>query len=274
MRNMNVRTARLAAFPILALVLGSIARPAGADQSRSLNWSGAVPPGTTLAVHDVNGAIVADTASGSEASLVAHATSKLGDLSKVRLQVKQSANGILICAATPYEEVAEDCTIRHTVERVDSDHTIRIDFTVHVPRGIDFEGHTVNGRISAQGLSGKVSAKTVNGSITITTSALASAETVNGNIEARVGDAKWPGNLSFATVNGSINVAVAAGASFKVTARTLHGTIDARSFGLEPNRGFVGRSLDGSVGSNAGGKSISLRTVNGSIALGSLGGTR
>jgi hypothetical protein len=274
MRNMNVRRARLAAFPILALLLGSIALPAGADQSRDLNWNASVPAGTTLAVHDVNGAIVAETAAGSEASLQAHATSKLGDLSKVRLQVKQSANRIVVCAVTPYEDVAEDCTSRHAVERVDSDHAIRIDFTVHVPRGIDFEGRTVNGRISAQGLSGKVSARTVNGSITIATSALASAKTVNGNIEARVADATWPGRLSFATVNGSINVAVPAGASFKVTARTLNGTIDARSFGLEPNRGFVGRTLDGTVGSNADGKSISLRTINGSIALSSFGGTR
>jgi hypothetical protein len=274
MRNMNVRRARLAAFPILALLLGSIALPAGADQSRDLNWNGSVPAGTTLAVHDVNGAIVAETAAGSEASLQAHATSKLGDLSKVRLQVKQSANRILVCAVTPYEDVAEDCTSRHAVERVDGDHAIRIDFTVHVPRGIDFEGRTVNGRISAQGLSGKVSARTVNGSITIATSALASAKTVNGNIEARVADATWPGRLSFATVNGSINVAVPAGASFKVSARTLNGTIDARSFGLEPNRGFVGRTLDGTVGSNADGKSILLRTINGSIALSSFGGTR
>ena len=274
MRNMNVRTARLAALPMFALVVGTIALPAGADQSRDLNWSGSVRAGTTLAVHDVNGAIVADTAAGSEASLQAHATSKLGDLSQVRLQLKQSANRIVVCAVTPYEEVAEDCTSRHEVGRVDSDHTIRIDFTVHVPRGIDFEGHTVNGRISAQGLSGKVSAKTVNGSITIATSAMAWAKTVNGNIDARVDDAKWPGSLSFATVNGSINVAVPAGASFTVRARTLNGTIDARSFGLEPNRGFVGHTLDGTVGSNSGGKSISLKTINGSIALSSLGVAR
>src|SRR6202140_4697232 len=103
MRNMNVRTAWLAPLPMFALVLGAIALPAGADQSRDLNWGGSVRAGTTLAVHDVNGAIVADTAAGSEASLQAHATSKLGDLSKVRLQGKQSANGVLIFGATPYE---------------------------------------------------------------------------------------------------------------------------------------------------------------------------
>src|ERR1700680_3102524 len=115
MRNMNVRTAWLAALPMFALVLVASALPAGADQSRDLNWSGSVRAGTTLAVHDVNGAIVADTAAGSEASLQAHATSKLGDLSQVRLPGEQPANRIVVCAVTPYEEVAEDCTSRHAV---------------------------------------------------------------------------------------------------------------------------------------------------------------
>jgi DUF4097 and DUF4098 domain-containing protein YvlB len=268
---MNVRIARLGALPIVGLVFAIAALPATAEQSRDLNWNGPIAAGTILAISGLNGSISAEPTTGAEASVQAHATSKLGDLSKVRLQVKQSGNTLRICTVTPYENVSEDCSSRHSSENVDGDHAIRIDLTVHVPRGIVFEARTVNGKIRAQGLSGPVLAKTVNGSIEIATAANAQAKTVNGSIDVRLGEATWPGDLRFATVNGSINVALPASASFSLNARTLNGTIDAQAFGLAANRRFVGRSLDGTVGSNAGGKSITLKTVNGSIALTTLG---
>ena len=174
---------------------------------------------------------------------------------------------MVVCAVTPDEEVSEDCSQSHSIGHPDSDHAIRVDFTVHVPRGADFQAHTVNGRIQVAALGGRVDARTVNGSISVVTAPRVSAKTVNGSIEARIGDAKWSGDLAFATVNGSINVLIPTGASFGVSARTVNGTIDGRAFGLKTTGLFVGKKLDGTVGADAGGRSLSLKTVNGSIAL-------
>jgi len=264
---MKLRIARLGALPIIPLLLLA-AVPAGADQARDLNWSGRVPAGATLTVDSINGNITADAARGTEAAtVVAHATSKLGDLSKVRLQVKESARGVVVCAVTPYQEVSEDCTSSHSIESVDRDHAIRIDFTVHVPRGAEFQARAVNGRIQIAPLSGRVDAKTVNGSISVASAERIRAKTVNGSIDAQIGDPRWSGDLAFATVNGSIKIVVPSGASFGVSARTVNGAIDAQAFGLESTGRFVGRRLDGTVGSSAAGRSLTLKTVNGSIAL-------
>ena len=48
-------------------------------------------------------------------------------------------------------------------------------------------------------------------------------------------------------------------------AETVNGSIDADDFGLEPEKGFVGRDLDGTIGD--GDARISLDTVNGSIRI-------
>jgi hypothetical protein len=45
----------------------------------------------------------------------------------------------------------------------------------------------------------------------------------------------------------------------------VNGSIDAEDFGLEPEKGFVGRDLAGEIG--GGDARISLDTVNGSIKI-------
>src|SRR5213595_1573860 len=47
---------------------------------------------------------------------------------------------------------------------------VRVNFTVRVPAGVRFAGHTVNGEVDAANLSGDVEAHTVNGSIRVSTS--------------------------------------------------------------------------------------------------------
>ncbi len=56
-----------------------------------------------------------------------------------------------------------------------------------------------------------------------------------------------------------------ADASARVVAETVNGSIDADDFGLEVEKGFVGRDLDGEIG--GGDARISLDTVNGSIRI-------
>jgi DUF4097 and DUF4098 domain-containing protein YvlB len=50
-----------------------------------------------------------------------------------------------------------------------------------------------------------------------------------------------------------------------VEAETVNGSISADDFGLEAEKGFVGRDLSGEIG--GGDARISLDTVNGSIKI-------
>jgi len=65
-------------------------------------------------------------------------------------------------------------------------------------------------------------------------------------------------------VNGSLTVSLPESASTEVKARTVNGDIST-DFPLTVRGRMVGRKLDGTLGS--GGRSLSLETVNGSIAL-------
>jgi DUF4097 and DUF4098 domain-containing protein YvlB len=142
-----------------------------------------------------------------------------------------------------------------------------VDFTVHVPRGVNLSAKTVNGRISAQDLSGNVETRTVNGSSTISTSGYANAKTVNGKIDVRMGNPNWSGDLSFKTVNGAIHVWLPRRANFTIQAKSLNGDIEAQAFRLTEQSGrWIGHSLSGTVGD--GGRSLTLKTINGAIALG------
>ncbi len=90
-------------------------------------------------------------------------------------------------------------------------------------------------------------------------------ETVNGSISAVFDVLAGDQRVDAETVNGKIVLVLPADASARVTAETVNGSIDADDFGLEPEKGFVGRDLSGDIGS--GSARISLDTVNGSIRL-------
>jgi DUF4097 and DUF4098 domain-containing protein YvlB len=262
------RLTRAAASSLLVATLAASAAAVSADQSKMLDWSGDLASGTHFAVSGINGRIVADGVPGSHASVHAVAVSRLGDVSTVRLKVKQTPGSVVVCAVTPDQHVSDDCSISESVGHVDSDHAIRVDFTVHVPHGTAFRARTVNGAISIDGVNGSVDAVTVNGSIAVAGAAQARAKTVNGSIDASFRDTAWSGALNYATVNGAIVVRLPRAATFSVHARTLNGAIRASDFGLSPERRrFVGGVLDGTVGAKDGGRSLSLRTVNGSITI-------
>ena len=71
--------------------------------------------------------------------------------------------------------------------------------------------------------------------------------------------------MSAEAVNGKIVLVIPGDASARVEAETVNGSINASEFGLEAEKGFVGRDLSGRIGD--GDAKISLETVNGSIRI-------
>jgi len=118
--------------------------------------------------------------------------------------------------------------------------------------------------MSAEGLKGDVHASTVNGSVRVTTTGLAEASTVNGSVYAQLGRADWTNDLEFSTVNGGITLILPGKLDTEIRANTVNGDIET-DWPLMISGRISQRRLKGTIG--AGGRGLSLSTVNGEIKL-------
>jgi DUF4097 and DUF4098 domain-containing protein YvlB len=107
-----------------------------------------------------------------------------------------------------------------------------------------------------------VYATTVDGHIDLSTDGQARGTTVNGDVDVSLGQADWSRDLSFVTVNGDVTVRVPTETNAQVTAATVNGSVSSE-FGLTISGD--GRLMTGTL--NAGGRLLTLTTVNGDVAL-------
>lgn len=234
--------------------------PSGGQQDDHWSWNGRIAAGKTLEIRGINGEVVADAATGDAAQVTAEKHGRRDDPKDVRIEVVENDGNVTICAVYPSGNHCEAGGSRQRVH----DNDVQVDFTVHVPRGVIFDGNTVNGGVSATDLAGPVRLHTVNGGARLETSGGdATAETVNGSITATVrslGDAP----LRFHTVNGSVTLTLPAGLSANLDARTVNGSIES-DFPITVSGRMNPRELHGQIGQ--GGRSLDVETVNGSIRV-------
>jgi hypothetical protein len=258
---------RLAAIGIVAVGIGwsSLAgRPAA--QQDEFHWRGQLSPGQTITIRGVNGTIRALPASGGEADVSAIKRGRRSDPDEVEIQVVPDDDGVTICAVypAPRRRGPNECLPGGGGENNTQNNDVKVEFTVHVPAGVQFTGKTVQGDVIADSLSGNVRAHSVNGDVEVSTRGYAAASTVNGSIRAAMGRADWTGAMEFNTVNGGITLTFPASLAATVEAGTVNGSIDSE-FPLRVQGRFSARRLTGTIG--GGGRTLNLETVNGSIEL-------
>jgi hypothetical protein len=269
-------------FPIVAVlgIIGwSVWHPEGVFHSRrsdaatsrssqavvqDFRWSGRIAVGNAIEVRGVNGDVRAMPASGAEVEVTAEKREgRRGDPDDVTVEVVEHGDGVTICAVYPSRSGENECRPGGGKMNV-KDNDTKVDFTVRVPAGVRFRGHSVNGDVEARGLEGDVRAHTVNGSVQVSTSGFAEATTVNGSIRAEMGRVDWSGGLDFSTVNGSITVMLPGEVNAEVSASTVNGSIET-DFPLTVSGRFSSKKMRGVIGS--GGRDLHFQTVNGSIKL-------
>lgn len=237
-------------------------------QAQDFNWHGRLAAGKRLEVKGVNGDVRAVLASGAEAVVNARKHSRRSDPDEVEIKVVESADGITICAVYPTPRRAREennCEPGDRWRSSTDNNDVVVDFEVQVPAGVEFTGKTVNGEMSAEGLKGDARVSTVNGSVRVTTTGLAEASTVNGSVYAQIGRADWTDDLEFSTVNGGITLILPNGKlDTEIRANTVNGEIET-DWPLMVSGRFSQRRLHGTIG--AGGRGLSLSTVNGEIRL-------
>jgi DUF4097 and DUF4098 domain-containing protein YvlB len=144
------------------------------------------------------------------------------------------------------------------------ENDVSVEFTVRIPAGVRLAARTVNGSVEASSLQSDVEARSVNGRIALSTTGIASAQTVNGSIDASLGQRVWTEPLRFNTVNGSIDLNLPSGIDADLRAETLNGGVSS-DFPITIRGWQRRRRIAGTIGN--GGRELDLHTVNGSIRL-------
>jgi DUF4097 and DUF4098 domain-containing protein YvlB len=254
-----IRTVAVASLAVLGVA-------AQAAAQGDFHWSGQLSPGQTIEIKGINGDVHASPAAGGSAEVTATKTSRRGDSDAVRIEAVPYAGGVTICAIYPSEagRPVNTCEPGSGGSSSNRDNDTSVAFVVQVPAGVRFVGRTVNGAIDGESLTGPADAKTVNGSVRLSTTGTATANTVNGSITATMGRGDWAEGASFKTVNGGITLTIGGDLNADVTAETLNGSITS-DFPMTVTGSFSPRRLRGTIG--AGGRELSLSTVNGSIKL-------
>ncbi len=243
------------------------AATAASASGQDFNWRGRIATGKRLEIKGVNGDVRAVLASGAEAIVNAAKHARRSDPDEVEIKVVESEAGITICAVYPTPPRARrenSCEPGDPWHSSTEDNDVTVDFEVQVPAGVEFHGRTVNGEMSAEGLKADSRASTVNGSVRVTTTGLAEASTVNGSVYVEMGRADWSDELDFSTVNGKITLTLPARLDTEVRASTVNGAMES-DFPMTVSGRFGPRRWRGTIG--AGGRTLSLSTVNGEIRL-------
>lgn len=229
-------------------------------------WAGALKSGQSVVIKGVSGKIIAGATSGDKVEIRAWKHGKHSDPAQVKIEMVPSADGITVCALypSPFGYPPNTCEAGDNSHSHTNNNDVEVRFVVRVPAGIGFSAHSVNGGVTAVGLTGAVSASTVNGSVEIVTSGRAEASTVNGSIHASLGAASWSDPIKFQTVNGGISLSVPTNLNADVDASTVNGSIESDLPWLV--HGKIGRThMQGTF--NKGGSPLKIATVNGSIEI-------
>jgi hypothetical protein len=271
-RDWEERMRRMIGITLLALLTtgwDATAQPA------DFSWNGAIAPGKSIEIKGVNGAVRAELASGSQVEVTAQKRGRRSDPATVSVQVVQADGNVTICAVYPTpanrpgrrnrSDGPNECRPGEGGRMNTDDNDVSVEFTVRVPVGVRFVGRTVNGTIEARSLQSDAQVSSVNGRVSVTTTGLARAETVNGAIDVTMGSGVWTEPLEFRTVNGSIDIRMPPGIDANVHADTLNGRFTSDfPVAVTSSRGR-GRRITGTIGN--GGRELELHTVNGSIRL-------
>jgi hypothetical protein len=273
---------RVSAFAVPVALVTALASPAAAGdgywtsifadlvqgpaRTSEFRWQGRIARGGTLTIKGVNGSIQAGPASGDTVEVVATRRGRRNDPDSVQIKTLEHDGGITICALYPSGDAGRpnECLPGDGGRMNVRNNDVNVEFVVKVPAGARLVARTVNGAVEATGLGGDADVETVNGSVTVQTAGVARAETVNGSVRATLGRADWTSDLAFKTVNGSIHVSLPSSAAATVDAEVVNGRIESE-FPVEGGR-VTKRRLTGTIG--AGGRGLSLETVNGSIHIG------
>lgn len=246
------------------LLAGPIRGQEGSGNPESFSWEGRVERGETVEVKGVNGPVFAEPSHDGRVRVVAEKHGRRDDPEDVRIDVVEHGGGVTICAVYPPGRRGRENRCAPGDEgRISShDNDVQVTFRVEVPDGVHFSGRTINGDVEIRDLTADATARTVNGSVELSTLGRAEAHTVNGSIDASFG--RLIDDAEFHTVNGTIDLDLPDDVDAEIDAHWMNGGIES-ALPLTLRGRLSKHAARATLG--AGGPTLSVETVNGSIRI-------
>ncbi len=246
-------------FLLLGAAAMLFASPLAADVTEVEDFEFDIEEGGRLSVENINGDITITGGPGNKIQVIA--TKKAGSQDYLDgMEIHANADSRRVSIRTEHPKSSS-----RWFGMGESSGSVH--YEIIAPANLTLDGiETVNGEIEIAGISGDVSADTTNGDINA--SGLAGsfeADTVNGTIDASFDTLGGNQRVSAETVNGRVSLRLPTDASARIDAGTVNGGIDADDFGLNVDKGFLGRDCEGEIG--AGDARVNVSTVNGSIRI-------
>ncbi len=247
--------------PLLISVAFLAASGAMADVTEEQSWTFDLDEGGRISLENINGNVTVTGHGGRDVEIVAFKKAgKQEYLDGIEIIIDDSPDAIHIETKHPKKGVGGWFNWG-------GDSSGSVTYRLKVPSYANLEAvESVNGDVSVSGVYGIVKAGTVNGQVEASDlSSHARIETVNGSVNATFASLSGSQKATCESVNGRVTVQLPDDADTSVSAETINGGIDGSDFGLKANKGFVGRDLEGEIGS--GSARLALSTVNGSIKI-------
>lgn len=147
----------------------------------------------------------------------------------------------------------------------DNNWNASVDFKVFVPRKMNMDVSSTNGKLDIEGCQGKIDLETTNGDINADQmSGSVNCYTTNGSVNVRLDEVTDGQEMTYKTTNGSIRLYLPATINADIEAKTTNGRIDCdlpiKVYDVKSRKKIYGEI-------NSGGPAIVMRTTNGNIKI-------
>jgi len=266
----SIRFAVAVAAVLVTVSPASAAAQRTATARDDFTWSGKIPEGRWIVVHNLNGSVEVSQGTSDKVEVIAIKHVRRGDPDYVRFEVRKfgpSGQDVSICALWGENSDCDEDGYhgRNNSGRWGRENEVFVEFQVKLPKGVKVGAHSVNGEVRVEDVAAEVEAESVNGSVTVSSSSgPVNANTVNGSVRASMGKFDLNSDLRFTSVNGTVVAEFSDDLNAEVDLSTVNGrfltdfpvTISGR---IDPKR------LRATLGK--GGPRIRLSTVNGNVEL-------
>jgi hypothetical protein len=265
---------RFTILPLIILGLAACGRRAH-DSPDAFRWEAEIPPGSTLHLRTVVGAIDVARSDG-KATRVTGSTHWVGRNDPIHFAWRRDGDEVYVCALWSSHG---DCTdegggssgsghswldIFSLFKRRSTNAVASL--RVVLPPGVTVDAHTMTGEISLRGTTAGVTAQTLNGGINIEHAAgPVEAKGVNGAIHVALDSLGPEDNVSIQSVNGSATAVLPPDFEGEVQLSTVNGGVRT-DFPITADGEMSNRELHGQVGKSSS-REIELRTINGDVSL-------